>query len=147
MKIGELAFRAGVTAKTIRFWESKGLVADPSRTPSGYRDYGPEAVGRLEFIRHAQSAGLSLAEIRQVLAISDDGSPPCAHVSELIDEHLADLDRRIGELTATRQGLRLLARRAAAQDPATCDGYCEILRPAKPEGRAATRHSSSTAGG
>lgn len=95
MRIGELADQSGVTAKTIRFWESTGLLADPTRTPSGYRDYDPAVVDRLRFIRHAQTAGLTLAEIRQVLAISDDGEPPCGHVTDLIHQHLADVDERI----------------------------------------------------
>ncbi|HVA08320.1 MAG TPA: heavy metal-responsive transcriptional regulator [Acidimicrobiales bacterium] len=130
MKIGELAARAGVTTKTIRFWESTGVLADPTRTSSGYRDYGPESIDRLEFIRHAQTAGFTLAEIGQVLAISDDGRPPCEHVTELIHQHLSDLDHRIRELNDTRNRLREFAERAADQDPTTCDGYCAILRPA-----------------
>jgi len=129
MRIGELASRTGITTKTIRFWESTGLLADPTRTPSGYRDYGPQAIDRLEFIRHAQTAGLTLEEIRQVLAISDGGRPPCEHVADLIHRHLTDLDQRIRELTDTRRRLRRLAQRAADQDPATCDRYCTILQP------------------
>jgi DNA-binding transcriptional MerR regulator len=128
MRIGEVASRTGVTTKTIRFWESTGLLAEPARTPSGYRDYGPEAIDRLKFIRHSQSAGLTVEEIRQVLAISDDGRPPCEHVGELIHRHLSDLDQRIGELTDIRRRLRRLAQRAANQDPATCGGYCSILQ-------------------
>ncbi|HET9060571.1 MAG TPA: heavy metal-responsive transcriptional regulator [Acidimicrobiales bacterium] len=129
MRIGELASRTGITTKTIRFWESEGLLADPARTPSGYRNYQPDAVDRLKFIRHAQTAGLTLGEIRQVLAISDSGQPPCVHVGGLIQRHLADLDQRIRELTDTRHRLRRLAQRAAQQDPATCDRYCSILHP------------------
>jgi len=129
VRIGELAARSGVTAKTVRFWESTGLLADPSRTPSGYREYPPEVVDRLEFIRHAQTAGLTLAEIRQVLTISDEGKPPCSHVTELIHLRLAELDDRIRELTATRRRLRHLAGRAAIQDPTECTGYCVLLRP------------------
>jgi MerR family transcriptional regulator, copper efflux regulator len=129
MRIGELAAQSGVTAKTIRFWESTGLLADPTRTPSGYRNYDPEVVDRLRFIRHAQTAGLTLAEIRQVLAISDDGEPPCAHVTDLIHQHLADVDERIRELTETRSILEHLATRAADQSPADCNGYCAILQP------------------
>lgn len=129
MRIGELAAETGVTAKTIRFWESTGLLTDPHRSPSGYRDYEPDAVNRLEFIRHAQTAGLTLAEIRQVLVISDDGQSACGHVTELIHQRLTELDDRIRQLTETRYRLRRLAERAADQDPATCDGYCAILRP------------------
>ena len=131
MRIGELASRTGITTKTIRFWESTGLLDDPARTPAGYRDYGPEAIDRLEFIRHAQTAGLTLGEIRQVLAISDGGRAPCEHVGELIRRHLADVDQRIRELTDTRRRLRHLAKRAAGQDPASCEGYCSILEPSR----------------
>jgi MerR family copper efflux transcriptional regulator len=132
MRIGELAARSGVTTKTIRFWESERLLAEPARTPSGYRDYEPAVLDRLSFIRHAQTAGLTLAEIRQILAISDDGQPPCGHVTELIHDHLDEVDQRLGELTETRRILHQLAQRAANQDPAECDGYCAILQPAHP---------------
>ena len=73
MKIGELARCGGTTTKTIRFYEQAGVLPAPARTPSGYREYEPEFVDRLEFIRRAQAAGLSLQEVRQVLAIADRG--------------------------------------------------------------------------
>ena len=129
MRIGELADQSGVSAKTLRFWESAGLLADPARTPSGYRNYDPEVLERLNFIRHAQAAGLTLAEIRQVLAIADGGEPPCGHVTDLIDQHLTEVVDRIRDLTETRALLHHLAQRAADQDPADCDGYCAILQP------------------
>ena len=106
-----------------------GLLAEPARTASGYRNYDADAVDRLGFIRHAQSAGLTLAEIRQILAISDAGGAPCGHVADLIHQHLHDVDERIRELTETRSLLDHLVQRAADQDPADCDGYCAILQP------------------
>lgn len=129
MRIGELAAQSGIATKTIRFWESAGLLADPARTPAGYRNYEPTVLDRLSFIRHAQTAGLTLAEIRQILVISDDGQPPCKHVSELIHEHLDEVDQRIRDLTETRRILDHLAQRAANQNPAECEGYCAILHP------------------
>lgn len=129
MRIGQLAELSGVPTKTIRFWESTGLLAEPARTPSGYRDYDHAAVDRLHFIRRAQAAGLSLAEIRQILAITDDGDPPCDHVTDLVHQRLVDVEDRIGELEETRRLLRGLAQRAAKQDPADCHGYCVILQP------------------
>lgn len=129
MKIGELAAEAQVPAKTIRYWESAGLVPDPARTASGYRDYRPDAVSRLAFIRQAQTAGLTLDQIRQVLDIGDEGTPPCEHVTKVVDERLAEIERRIAELDATRSHLLRLAARAAAQDPADCEGYCSIISP------------------
>jgi DNA-binding transcriptional MerR regulator len=128
MKIGEVAAQSGVPAKTIRFWEEQRLLPEPSRTAAGYRLYEASTIERLTFVRHAQAAGLALDQIRQVLDIGDSGAAPCQHVSDLIAGRLVDVDARIAELVATRDHLRVLAQRAAAQDPAECHGYCSILR-------------------
>jgi MerR family transcriptional regulator, copper efflux regulator len=127
MRIGDVASRAGIPAKTIRFWEAQELLPPPARTPAGYRDYDPVVLDRLAFIRQAQSAGLTLEHIRQVLAIRDGGQPPCQHVAALIARRLAELQARLAELTCTRDQLAALAERAAAQDPADCRGYCSII--------------------
>jgi len=127
MRIGEVAALAGVSAKTIRFLEDEGLVPAPRRTPSGYRDYGPEVVERLAFVRHAQAGGLTLGQIRQVLEIGDSGDAPCEHVGRVVADRLAEVETRIAELAQTRRHLQALARRAAAQDPADCRGYCAII--------------------
>ena len=87
MLIGDLATRAGLSAKAIRLYEQAGLLPQPPRTPGGYRDYPAGAVDRLAFIRHAQAAGFTLADIRGVLAIRDSGQAPCEHVSALIGDH------------------------------------------------------------
>ena len=91
MRIGEVAGRARVPAKTIRFWEDQHLLPPPARTPGGYRDYDPAILERLAFIRHAQAAGLSLEHIRQILDIRDDGQPPCVHVADVIARRLAEV--------------------------------------------------------
>lgn len=127
MRIGELAERTGVTAKTIRYWEAEGLVPEPERTPSGYRNYDHSAVERIGFIRQAQTAGLVLSQIRQILDVRDDGTPPCEHVAEAVDRRLAEVEARIDELQATRTQLRHLAARAAVQDPLACKGICSII--------------------
>ena len=123
MRIGEVADRAGVPAKTIRFWEDRGLLPPPT----GYRAYGPAIFERLAFIRHAQAAGLTLGATGQVLDIRDGGQPPCVHVTGLIARRLAEVEARLAELTRTRDQLAALAARAAAQDPADCRGYCSII--------------------
>ncbi|WP_428847004.1 heavy metal-responsive transcriptional regulator [Rhizohabitans arisaemae] len=133
MRIGVLAEQAGVSAKTIRFYEEAGLLPAPPRTSAGYRDYPEGAATRLRFIRDAQTAGLTLAEIRGILAIRDSGHAPCRHVTDLIDEHLARIDQRMAELDQARQVLRGLRRRADVTDPADCasEQVCSILaRPA-----------------
>jgi DNA-binding transcriptional MerR regulator len=127
MRIGEVTDRAGVPAKTIRFWEDRRLLPPPARTPAGYRDYDPAILERLAFIRHAQAAGLTLGAIGQVLDVRDGGQPPCVHVTGLIARRLAEVETRLAELTRTRDQLAALAERAAAQDPADCHGYCSII--------------------
>lgn len=129
MRIGELAAACGLTAKTIRFYEQEGLLPEPPRTSGGYRAYPSEAVSRLAFIRDARSAGLTLADIRGIMVLRDSGETPCGHVTDLIARHLAEIDRRLAELRATRATLRELAQRAAATDPSAChDAYiCTII--------------------
>ncbi|MDI3417623.1 heavy metal-responsive transcriptional regulator [Streptomyces luteolus] len=132
MRIGDLATRSGLTTKTIRYYEQAGLMPDPPRTSGGYRDYPPAAEPRLAFIRDAQHAGLTLAEIRGVLALRDSGEAPCGHVTDLINQHLDEIKRRMAELRKTRTALRDLAQRAAETDPQSCsdaDHICRIISP------------------
>ena len=102
MRIGELGERARVSTKTIRYYESIGLLEEPERTPSGYRDYGDDALERLRFVRDAQATGLSLAEIASVLELKGAGQRSCAHTTQLLERHLVDLDRQIEQLVAAR---------------------------------------------
>jgi MerR family transcriptional regulator, copper efflux regulator len=129
MRIGELAAASGLTTKTLRFYEQAGLLPAPPRGPSGYRDYPPQALDRLRFIRTAQAAGLTLAEITGILAIRDAGVAPCAHVSDLIQTHLTQVRDRIAELRRTETELQRLAHRATGTDPAACTDrdVCTIL--------------------
>lgn len=120
MRIGELARTAAVSTKTIRYYEQAGLLPEPPRTSSGYRDYDPDTAHRLEFIRTAQTAGLSLADIRDILAIRDTGQAPCDRVGELIDHHLGNVRRRIADLRAAEQGLNQLKTRASTYPAASC---------------------------
>src|SRR5690625_714985 len=114
MRIGELAQAAGTTTKTLRFYEDQGLLLPAARTGSGYRDYGPETLARLDFIHRGQAAGLTLAQIRQILQIRDSGTAPCGHVRELLGVRLAEVDEQIAELGRLRETMPQL--RAAAED-------------------------------
>uniref|UniRef100_UPI0035DBBCBA heavy metal-responsive transcriptional regulator n=1 Tax=Modestobacter marinus TaxID=477641 RepID=UPI0035DBBCBA len=129
MRIGELAAKAGLTAKAIRFYEHAGVLPEPERQPSGYRDYDDSALARLRFVKAAQAAGLTLAEIRQVIAVRDLSGPPCRHVTDLLDTRAADLDRRIAELSALREEVRRLRDRANGLDPDHCDdmAVCHVI--------------------
>jgi MerR family copper efflux transcriptional regulator len=127
MRIGELARHTGTTTKTLRFYEDEGLLPEPKRTRSGYRDYSTGTVDRISFIRDAQKAGFTLRQISQILTIRDRGQPPCSHVGQLIEQRLAEVEQRLAELRQTRARLRELGRRTRALDPADCDGYCDII--------------------
>jgi MerR family copper efflux transcriptional regulator len=109
MRIGAFAPAGGVSTKTVRFYEQVGLLPAPPRTSSGYRGYPPQAVARLAFVRAAQSAGLSLAEIREVLAVVGGGAARRGQVTVVVDEHLCRVEERIEELTRLRAALRQLA--------------------------------------
>jgi DNA-binding transcriptional MerR regulator len=131
MRIGQVAERAGVTTKTLRHYELVGLLPEPERTESGYRDYSDAAFDRLRFISSAQAVGLTLGEIKSIIAFRDEGSPPCGHVLGLIEGRAADLDRRINELVVLRDQLRRLAKRGRSLSPGDCspDLVCHILNP------------------
>ncbi len=106
LKISELATRAGVSTRTIRFYEAAGVLPAPARAPNGYRRYGGEAVGMLRFIRQAQGLGLTLAEVKEMVAIRQAGRPPCRHVYELLQEKVAELDRKLRDLVTLRRRIR-----------------------------------------
>lgn len=129
MRIGELAAATGTTTKTLRFYEDSGLLPPAERTANGYRDYGQEATARLDFIRRGRAAGLTLAEIREVLDIRDAGTAPCRHVKELLDIRLTALDQQIADLQALRANVAHLRDDAAQANPSEChpEDVCRYL--------------------
>ncbi|MGD9430700.1 heavy metal-responsive transcriptional regulator [Arthrobacter russicus] len=121
MRIGEAAAAVGMTTKTIRFYEDRGLLPPAERSANGYREYAQDTVSRLEFIRRSQVAGLTLAQIQDILRIRDHGLTPCAHVCDVLARQLMDLDRQIVEITALRETVAGYHAAAEAADPARCD--------------------------
>lgn len=120
MKIGELARRTDLTTKTIRYYEAIGLIPEPNRDTNDYRDYSDRAIELLLFIRDAQATGLTLTEIASILELREEGHGTCAHVVDLLERHLSDLDRHIEELHETRERLTELTDRARLLNPADC---------------------------
>ena len=120
MRIGEISQRSAVAPRMLRYYEAQGLL-QPGRHPNGYRDYPPEALARLQFIRRSKAAGLSLAEIRNILQIRDAGQAPCAHVAAQLAQQLTDLDQHIAELTALRASAAEHYQAASQGDPTQCD--------------------------
>ena len=129
MKIGEVARRVGVATSALRFYEEAGLLPEPERTPSGYREYDPSVIDRLAFIRAGQAVGVTLAELKEVLRIRDRGEAPCRHVTDLIETRIREVDERIEDLRRLRGDLAGLAATAADFDPALCppESVCRIL--------------------
>ena len=129
MRIGELAAAAETTTKTLRFYEDIGLLPPTGRAANGYRDYGQDAVSRLDFIQRGRTAGLTLAQIREVIDIRDAGNAPCDHVHELLSARLADIDQQIADLQDLRTTLTALRDHAERADPASCsaEAVCQYL--------------------
>lgn len=131
VQIGELATAAGLESQTIRFYERKGLLAQPRRSPNGYRVYESSTITRLRFIRSCQGAGLTLAEIATILELRAGGATPCTHVRTLLSAKLRDVHARQQQLKALEGELDLLINRSATLDPADCTDaqICHIITP------------------
>jgi len=106
LRIGDLARRAGVTAKAIRFYERKRILPPAQRASNGYRLYDDDAVEMLRFIKQASGLGLTLAEIKEIIAIRQGGRPPCSHVHRLLQEKAQELDRKLEDLLEMRRNLK-----------------------------------------
>ncbi|MGF1596034.1 MAG: heavy metal-responsive transcriptional regulator [Acidimicrobiales bacterium] len=129
MRIGALAREVGVSPTTVRYYESIGLLPEPARTGSGYRDYDADSLERLRFVRDAQASGLTLTEIASVLEMKDAGSTSCAHTADLLERHITELDVQIARLVEARSELTTLAARARSLDPAACTdpNRCQVI--------------------
>ncbi|WCO68047.1 heavy metal-responsive transcriptional regulator [Iamia majanohamensis] len=129
MRIGELAANLDLPTETVRFYERRGLLPAPQRAPNGYRRYDHTATRRLRFIRDAQAAGLTLAEIRRIIDLRESGTVPCRHVDELLTTKLAEVKERQRHLAALEAELNHLLQRSRTLDGAACDDgeVCRIL--------------------
>lgn len=105
MTIGELAKRAGVNVETVRYYERRGLLREPPRSDSGYRQYRPEAVARIQFIKRAQALGFSLAEITELLSLRVSPSSNCDEVLRKAESKRQEIDRKITALDEMRRSL------------------------------------------
>ena len=113
MRIGEIASRSGVTVDTVRFYERLGVLPSPEREPSGYRDYAPETVERIQLTRELQAIGFTLNEVIDALAAHDAGGATCESERWRLDAVLARVDAKLAELDAVR-GRIVEAREACA---------------------------------
>jgi Hg(II)-responsive transcriptional regulator len=124
LTIGQLAREAGVGVETVRFYERQGLLEEPARRASGYRQYGEEVVSRLNFIRRAKELGFTLREIAELLTLRDDPDTTRADVRRRAEAKVTDIDTRIRYLQRMRDALSRLTATCHGDGPAAT---CPIL--------------------
>lgn len=132
LHIGDVAELAGVTAPTVRYYESIGLIRKAPRATSGYRTYSREAVKDVEFIRKARALGFSLGEIGEIVQLTRSGRKPCSRVVDLARQHLAEVDEQMRKLSSFRN--QLAAELARWEEPSspTGDGLCQMIESSAP---------------
>lgn len=124
MTIGELAAAADVNVQTVRYYERRGILAEPRRTDSGYRQYAAETAERLRFIKRAQQLGFSLEEIQELLELRVDDPSVCAAVEATTRRKITDVEQKIRELERLNRVLQRLAASCRARTPTA---ECPIL--------------------
>lgn len=124
MKIGELARQSGCRVVTIRYYEKEGLLAAAPRTSANYRLYSEADASRLRFIRRCRLHGMTLAEIRELLAMQDHHSVSCRRVHALIREHMFNVEAQIRDLEHLKAHLRELLDDCSGR----VDDACRILQ-------------------
>jgi Hg(II)-responsive transcriptional regulator len=106
MKIGEVAKQSDVGVETIRYYERKGLLAEPERRPSGYRLYDASVVARLQFIRRTKELGFTLAEIKEFLGLWFDANTRCEHIRARAEKKVTDIEEKIRTLQKMKRSLK-----------------------------------------
>jgi Cd(II)/Pb(II)-responsive transcriptional regulator len=125
MRIGELAKQAACQPETIRFYEQKGLLPPPIRSQANYRLYDTIHADRLQFIRRCRALGMSLDEVQILLDFRDHPEKSCGAVTDLVDEHIGEIDRQIADMQFLRGQLAGLR---SCCDSAREAKDCEILK-------------------
>ncbi len=124
LTIGKVASQAGVGVETVRFYERQGLIAEPPRRASGYRQYPPETPARIRFVRRAKLLGFTLKEIKELLSLRASPNSRCTDVRLRAEAKFEDIQQKIRDLKKMNKALKQLI--------AACDGRssateCPIL--------------------
>jgi len=131
MNIGQAAEKAGISAKSIRYYESVGLIAQAMRRGNNYRDYGDQEIAELRFIHRARSLGFSVKEVGDLLALWRDRKRASQQVREVAKRHIDDIERKIAELQSMRATLNTLVAKCHGDDRPDCP-ILEDLASGKP---------------
>jgi Hg(II)-responsive transcriptional regulator len=124
MRTSELAGRAGVNSETLRYYERRGLLDEPPRTPGGYRDHPDSAVELPRFVKRAQELGFTLDEVEELLHLDDGGPDSCDAARALAEHRRDDLAARIADLQRMHASLSELV---ATCDLPRADRRCALL--------------------
>jgi Hg(II)-responsive transcriptional regulator len=124
ISIGQVARQAGVGVETIRFYEREGLLEEPPRRASGYRQYTEQVVNRIHFIKRAQRLGFSLKEITELLLLRVDAQTSCEVVKQRTEAKIAEVEQKLVELQRMRQALLQVASLCTGRGPT---GRCPML--------------------
>lgn len=127
LSIGQVARSASVNVETVRYYERRGLLPEPPRRSSGYRAYAPDAVRRIQFIRHAQQLGFSLKEVSDLLRLRVDPQTSCREVRQRADTKIVDIERKIQDLQSMRQALVTLAETCTGEGPSSACPFLDAL--------------------
>jgi MerR family copper efflux transcriptional regulator len=109
LTIGKVAKQTGVTVATLRFYERRGLLAEPQRTTAGYRQYPADTVKRVLFIQRAKAVGFSLKDIGELLRLRRDPRTSCADIRARAVHKIEEIDRKLVDLEQIRGSLQMLA--------------------------------------
>ncbi len=120
LSVSALAKSAGVTTKTLRYWEGIGLLPRANRTHTGYRVFAPEVMRYIDFILKAKTVGLTLSEMKRAIELAANGENPCPEVMQWLDAKDKMLEQQIHSLVALRQRLRRFRDLCSANDALTC---------------------------
>ena len=134
--IGEVAVLTGVSVETLRYYERRRLLKPPPRTDGGFRRYGSDVVAHVTFIKQAQSLGLSLDDVHQLLTgLQHQSLASCRKVHDLLEKRVEELDARVAELRTLRNtlGLHLAACQRTLQgaEDMPCPTVVALQRSAK----------------
>jgi len=143
--IGEAARLTGLPAKTIRYYESIGLVAPAGRSEGGYRLYDTRAVRTLQFIHRARELGFSVAQVRELLALWQDRDRSSGDVKAVAQAHIAEIDRRMQELQAMRDTLGHLVDKCRGDHRPDCPILADLAGEAAEARAGAAGHRRDTA--
>ncbi|MFG0832768.1 Cu(I)-responsive transcriptional regulator [Aeromonas bivalvium] len=128
MNISKAAQATGLSAKTIRYYESIGLITAPLRSDNGYRSYGEETVRELHFVKRARETGFNLEECQELLALYRDKHRSSAQVKKLAQEKIVDLKARIQGLQTMLSSLEGLVICCHGDDRPECPILDELER-------------------